>query len=325
MPRIYYSANNYGNQFNHINTNGEEFILCRKLDLYRSIITVGSPSFVTWREIRANGLFRTLSNSIIQKFLLVQSNIESNPNGMYLHHSFHNHVSDQKRIVSYNLWMAFAKYYAEKLLEIPNLTHLETLKKIGAVEFVKQTGKSKEPDLVGMTSNGDWHVFEAKGMSSNKLASEVIKAKNQARQISTIHGQNPATLSACATFFGNNRITSLIEDPDSEGEKQIKVRKDLFYEGYYNSFFSFRELLDTKSKKEKFENIDYQSFNIKTKDLELTIGLESEVFELLQEKNYKLIDEFYSSKKNSNESNYGLDSEEISIGLDGFVVKYLNY
>lgn len=325
MPRIYYNANNYGNQFNHINTNGEQYILCRKLDLYRSIITVGSPTFVSWREIRANGLFRTLSNSIIQKFLLVQANIESNQNGMNLHHSFHNHVSDQKRIVSYNLGMAFAKYYAEKLLEIPNLTHLETLKKIGAVTFVKQTGKSKEPDLVGMTSNGDWHVFEAKGMSSNKLASEVIKAKNQARQISTIHGQNPVSLSACATFLGNDRITSLIEDPESDGEKKIEVKKELFYEGYYNSFFAFRELLNRKSKKDKFENVDYQAFNIKTKDLELTIGLESEVYELLQEKNYNLIDEFYSSKRNNDETNNGLNSEEISIGLDGFVVKYSNY
>ena len=211
VPRIYYRANNYVNPFNHINTNGEDYLLSRKLALYRSMITVGSPSFISWREIRANGFFRTLSNSIIQKFLLVQANIESSPNGMNLHHSFHNHVSDQKRIVSYNLGMAFAKYYAEKLLKIPNLTHLETLKKIGAVTFVKQSGKSKEPDLVGMTSNGDWHVFEAKGMSSNKLATEVNKAKNQARQISTIHGQNPATLSACATFFGSNRITSLID------------------------------------------------------------------------------------------------------------------
>lgn len=325
MPRIYYQASNYINPFNHINTNGERYILCRKLDLYRSIITVGSPSFISWREIRENGLFRTISNAIIQKFLLVQANIESNPNSMNLHHSFYNHVSDQKRIVSYNLGMAFAKYYAEKLLEIPNLTHLETLKKIGAVTFVNQYGRSKEPDLVGMTSNGDWHVFEAKGMSSNKLLTELNKAKNQAQQISTIHGQNPATLSACATYFGIDRIQSLIKDPESDGEKQIELKKDLFYEGYYNSFFSFGELLNKKSTKDKYENIDYQSFDIKTRDLELTIGLESEIFELLQEKNYNQIDEFYSSKSNNKETNYVLDSEEISIGLDGFIVKYTNY
>ncbi|MAD96097.1 MAG: hypothetical protein CMB99_02110 [Flavobacteriaceae bacterium] len=325
MPRIYYTANNYTNPFDHINTNGENFIRCRKLDLYRSIITVGSPTFVSWRAIRQNGLFRTISTAIIQKALMVQTNIQSNQNGMYLHPIFNGYVSDQKRIVSYNLGMAFAKIYAERLLNIPNLTHLETLKKINAVTFVKQSGKSKEPDLVGMTSNGNWHVFEAKGMSSNKLSSEIIVAKNQANQIATIHGQAPTTLSACATYFGSNRIVSLIEDPESGEEKNIEVKKDKFYEGYYNSFFAFRELMDRKSKKEQFENIDFQSFDIRTNQLNITIGLETEVYELLQEKNYSLIDEFYASKRNTNEIVEVFDRENISIGQDGFIVKYLNY
>lgn len=325
MPRIYYTASNYQNNFNHVNTNGEDFLWCRKLDLYRSMITVGSPSFVTWKGIKKNGLFRTLSNSIIQKVLLVQANIESNPNGMYLHPIFQGYVSDQKRIVSYNLGMAFAKFYAEELLNIPNLTHLETLKKVGAVEFIKQQGRTKEPDLVGMTSDGEWHVFEAKGMSSNKLASEIIKAKNQAQQIDTIHGQIPETLSACATFFGSSRITSVIEDPKGEKNKKIEVRKDKFYEGYYNSFFAFKDLLNTKSKKSTFENVNYQSFEIKTNKLELSIGLETEIYELMKQKNYELIDEYYKSKKNKKDTIDNFDDDIISIGQDGFVVKYLNY
>lgn len=325
MPRIYYTAGNYQNPYNHINTNVEQHLWCRKLDLYRSIITVGSPSFVSWREIRQNGLFRTISNSIIQKVLMVQANIESNPNGMYLHPIFQGYVSDQKRIVSYNLGMAFAKFYAEQLLNIPNLTHLETLKKIDAVNFVQQQGRTKEPDLVGMTSDGEWHVFEAKGMSSNKLRTELQKAKNQAQQIDTIHGQNPATLSACATFFGNDRILSAIEDPKSEKNKKIEIQKSKFYEGYYNSFFAFKELLNTESKKETFENIDYQSFDIKTNKLELSIGLETEVYELLQQKNFDLVGEYYYSKRKRIDKNINYEQDIISVGQDGFVVKYKNY
>ncbi|RIV49107.1 hypothetical protein D2V93_14985 [Flagellimonas taeanensis] len=244
---------------------------------------------------------------------------------MNLHPIFNGYISDQKRIVSYNLGMAFAKIYAERLLNIPNLTHLETLKKINAVTFVKQSGKSKEPDLVGMTSNGDWHVFEAKGMSTNKLSSEIVVAKNQANQIATIHGQAPTSLSACATYLGPNRILSLIEDPESGEEKSIELKKDKFYEGYYNSFFALRELINQKSKQTRFENIEFQSFDIRTDKLNLTIGLETEVYELLQEKNYELIVEFYASKRNTNQISDGLEQEEISIGQDGFIVKYLNY
>ena len=325
MPKIYYTANNYQNTYNHINTNGEQYLWCRKLDLYRSMITVGSPSFVSWRKIRQNGLFRTISNSIIQKFLMVQANIESNHAGMYLHPIFHDYVSDQKRIVSYNLGMAFAKFYAEKLLDIPNLTHLETLKKIGAVDFVQQQRRTKEPDLVGMTSDGEWHVFEAKGMSSNKLVSELEKAKIQAQQIDTIHGQSPATLSACATFLGNQRILSSIEDPKSEKNKKIEIQKNKFYEGYYNSFFAFKELLNTESKKESFENIDYQSFDIKTNTLDLSIGLETEIYELLQQKNYDLVSEYYYSKRKKLGKGINYEQNIISVGLDGFVVKYKNY
>ena len=321
MPDIFYTASNYNNNFSHLNTNNIESISCRKLDLYRSIVTVGSPSFVSWREIKQNGLFRTISNSIIQKALLVQNYIESDRNGMRLHPIYDSQVSDQKRIVSYNLGMAFAKFYAEKLLNIPNLTHLETLKKINAVSFVNPKKTAKEPDLVGMTSNGNWHVFEAKGMSASRLNGEIIKAKNQAKQVAMIHGQVPETLSACATYFNKNRILSHIEDPISENNKEIIIEKDKFYDGYYNSFFAFREYLDTDTKRARIDNIDFHSFNIRTNKLNLSIGLETEIYELIQQRDYKYIDEYYKKKRDYQDQ----VNSTISIGQDGFIVKYLNY
>src|SRR4030095_5137145 len=169
MPRIYYTAADYQNNFQTLNTAQEEHIVCRKLDLYRAIVTVGNPSFLSWQDIRNYGLFRAISTSVVQKVLLVQANISSSPSGMHLHPIFQTYLSDQKRIVSYNLGMAVAKIYAEKLLSIPNLTHVESLKKVNAITFVAQPGRSKEPDLVGKTENGDWHVFEAKGTSQKYL------------------------------------------------------------------------------------------------------------------------------------------------------------
>ena len=135
MPSIYYESSDYVNNYSHINTNGEDSLRCKKLDLYRSMITVGNPSFITKKQIRDFGLARAIYSSVIEKFGVVFENISSDRNGMRLHPIYHTHVSDKKRIVSYNLGMAFAKFYAEKLLDIPNLIHVENLKSLGIIEF----------------------------------------------------------------------------------------------------------------------------------------------------------------------------------------------
>lgn len=321
MPRIFYTAEGYSGNYQNVNTNQEEHILCRKLDLYRSIITVGNPSFFNWKDIKTHGFFRTLSNSVIQKFLLVQANIESNPNGMYLHPIYKTYVSDQKRIVSYNLGMAVAKLYAERLLKIPNLIHVESLKKVGAITFVNKINKSQEPDLVGQTSDGEWHVFEAKGTSSKYLGTQIIEAKEQARQVETIHGVNPTTISACATFFGEDKIFSKIVDPEPEEGKEIEIDISKFFDNYYSPFFAMREFSNSNFKLNKFDNLEFNSIDIHTDKLNLTIGIEVEVYELLQEKNFALIQEYYSRKKNIDLN----QDNQISIGLDGFIVKYSNH
>ncbi len=332
MPRIYYTASQYTGNYAHINQNVESYINCRKIDLYRSIITVGNPSFITKEDIRINGLWRTISNSIIRKILLVQTNIESNREGIYLHPIFNTHVSDEKRIVSYNLGMAIAKLYASELFNIPNLIHVETLKQQGAID-INLTNDHKEPDLVGMSPDGLWHIFEAKGMSSNNLNSKIIEAKAQAQKVNTIHGNIPATLNACATYFSNTKILSKIEDPKSIKEKEIQINVEKYFENYYSSFFSFKKEI----KKQRINNIDYNYFDIKTDKLNLSIGLESEIFELIQQKDFTYINEYYSKMKtikkdfdaerrlqNTNINQEGLASK-FSLGQDGFIVKYSRF
>jgi glucan-binding YG repeat protein len=288
---------------------------------------------MTKADIRANGFVRTLNNSIIRKILLVQANIESNRNGIYLHPIFNTHVSDEKRIVSYNLGMAVAKLYASELFNIPNLIHVETLKQQGAID-IDTTNNQKEPDLVGITSDGQWHVFEAKGMSSNNLNSKIIEAKNQAQKVNTIHGNIPATLNACATYFSPQKILSKIEDPKSLKEKDIKINYEKYFENYYNSFFLF----DKKEvKKQRINNIDYNYFDVRTRKLNLSIGLENEIFELVQQKNFTYVNEYYARMKNI-KKNFSSDfditdnstmemtlSNSFSLGQDGFIVKYANF
>lgn len=322
MARIYYTASNYTGLFAHINTVGEQPLVCNKIDLYRAITTVGCPSYISWAKIRQFGLLRALSDSIIQKWLLVHDNIESRNGSLVLHDIFRHHVSDHKRIVSYNLGMAFAKIYAEKLLEIPNLIHVETLKKQGAITFHNTNGEKKEPDLVGLTANGNWHVFEAKGVSRNQLNTKILEAKEQANEVDTIHGSPPVTMSACATYFNHQRITSKIEDPEGKQKKQIEIKTDEYFETYYSPFLSIKELLNEDPKKERFEESSYYHYRILTDKLNLTIGLDEEVYELIQEKNYHEIRYFLEKKKSLKKELQHEDTENYSIGDDGYTFRY---
>ena len=57
----------------------------------------------------------------------------------------------------YNLGMAFAKFYAEKLLNIPSLVHVESLEGTWIIEFLTLKMEKVETRSCGAMSNGDWH------------------------------------------------------------------------------------------------------------------------------------------------------------------------
>lgn len=71
MPSIFYESSDYKNRHTHVNSNGEASLRCRKLDLYRSMITVGNPSFISKQKIRDYGLARTIYSSVIEKVGIV--------------------------------------------------------------------------------------------------------------------------------------------------------------------------------------------------------------------------------------------------------------
>jgi hypothetical protein len=325
MPRIYYSASDYSGNYLHLNTGAQQFINCRKIDLYRAIITVGNPSYFTLSSIRDFGLIRALSNAILKKVILVQNYIDSGPNGMRLHEIYNQQVSDEKRIVSYNLGMAFAKIYSEKLLNIPNLIHVESLKKNNAITFHNTGGRNQEPDLVGQSIDGNWHVFEAKGMSRNNLTTIIREAKSQAEEIDTIHGQNPVTMSACATYLGLERIITRIADPESKGKKQLEIKRGQMLEAYYNSFLAFEKLFDIKAARVVINEQVYYETRLIANHLRLNIGLEEEIYDLLNQKNFELLPESISKNAMIRRERAFEIEQNYSLGLDGIIVRYTNH
>lgn len=327
MPNIFRVVTNYQAPFSAINTNGEKSLQCRKLDLYRSIITVGNPSFFSLQNIREYGFARALYDSILKKVAIVASNIQSDSAGIRRHPIFDTYVSDEKRIISYNLGMTFAKLYSEKLLNIPNLIHIEFLKKQNAVRFIQQPGnqRSKEPDLVGQTADGTWHIFEAKGVSSStsQLNGKIAEAKNQVQQVATVNGVAPSTGSACATYIGSDRILTYISDPPSDKGKRVEINKEKFLDSYYAPFFIAERILDIPTRKESIDGLDVDFYDLHYARRKLSIGLTHEVVELIQTRNYDLLQNVSTRLKE-----YSLADtryNKYSIGLDGFVVSYTEY
>ena len=327
MPNIYRVVRNYQSPFHVINTSGEATLRCRKLDLYRSIITVGNPSFLTLQDIRDYGFSRALYESILKKVAIVASNIQSDLRGIRRHPVFDKHISDEKRIVSYNLGMTFAKLYSEKLLDIPNLIHIEFLKKQNAVTFVPQIGgsRSKEPDLVGQTADGKWHIFEAKGVSSSAshLNGKIAEAKNQVRQVETIHGTPPSTGTACATYIGPDRILTYLEDPPSDEGKRVEIDQGKFLDSYYAPFFLAAKSFGRSSRLERIDGLDVEFYDLDHANIKLSIGLDREVLELIQSNEYGFPQSIITRLKQY--SSFDGVQDKYSIGLDGFVVGYTDH
>ena len=327
MPTIFRVVTNYQPPFAAINTTGEASLRCRKLDLYRSIITVGNPSFFSFKNIRDYGFARALYDSILKKVAIVASNIQSDMVGMRRHPIFDTQVSDEKRIVSYNLGMAFAKLYSEKLLDIPNLIHIEFLKKQNAVTFVQQVGnlRPKEPDLVGQTADGNWHIFEAKGVSSSasQLNRKIAEAKNQVQQVATIHGIAPSTGSACATYIGQDRILTYLEDPPSDEGKRVEINREKFFDSYYAPFLLAEKALDRPLRKERIDGLDVDFYDLQYASRKLSIGLDREISELIRSNKYDLPQSITARLREYSSPDRRQD--KYSIGLDGFVVGYTEY
>jgi hypothetical protein len=57
------------------------------------------------------------------------------------------------------------------------------------------------PDLIGLSHDGDWYVFEAKGRSNGFDALALATAKEQVEQIISIDNLAPVCSIACQAYF----------------------------------------------------------------------------------------------------------------------------
>ncbi len=201
----------------------------------RAMVTVGAQSLL--------GVFSFGWRGFLHRFgmgLSAFSFLEQSSSGLCLAQEFAELDMSEKGAATYWYGMALAKIIADTELGVPWLTHVDQMRKSGALTTA--SGSNERGDLVGRGTTGKWHVVEAKGRSNSYPASLIAKAKGQAARVTFIHGQSPATTSACITSLFTQPISVLLDDPpaknDPKGE-HWQIAEDGFFRQYYRGIIEY--------------------------------------------------------------------------------------
>ncbi len=226
---------------------------------------------------------------------MVSSNLMQTPNDrVYRSDLYRTLDPSEKGAVSYFLGLTSAKLLAERYLRVPWLMHLDVYRNNITPTFWK--GNKKKPDLVGLNTQQEWIVVEAKGRSDqlggNDRATTFKKAKSQTRAIKTISGNYPILRAALACHFRGAEFCIEWEDPDDYADDAVDVpltSEDVLRE-YYRPFIEM--LADTEISTEDME-IEGQTYRaLRIIDADVTVGVNTRILDIGQPQLTRLINAF---------------------------------
>jgi hypothetical protein len=156
----------------------------------------------------------------------------------------------EKSAISYFMGMTLAKLFADKLLDVPWLMHLDVYR--AELQPTAIRGRSR-PDLVGQNSTGEWIAIESKGRTNEYDRIALERAKGQVENLSGIQGVAPALRVAMLAYFDDGILECAIDDPDKKKTKareevDLPLTKERLLEGYYRPFREWlREAPNTRT------------------------------------------------------------------------------
>ncbi|TGK38468.1 hypothetical protein EHQ13_16315 [Leptospira gomenensis] len=150
--------------------------------------------------------------------------------------------------ISYRTGEALLKIYSEQELKIETIiklkknANLQISKNKSLNHTIKPnvgitTKKAREPDFIGIDTNGLYHVLETK-CRSQYSTSEHQHAINQVNTIDKINSKTPETKTACLFVIGNKSEGNII-DPDSSGLFNITIESSNILKSIYYPFYNF--------------------------------------------------------------------------------------
>ena len=193
--------------------NGRDSLPVTWGDILRAAITVGRPGRYYALRHPKPSLYE-----ILFRWSLIMMSLENARYSSRLRRTAaaRNLDPSEKGMVNYFIGMSFCKLFAETLLDVPWLLHLDVFRPQLDVEL---SGRSR-PDLIGQSNRrNDWYAFECKGRVNRPDTATKDKAKSQALRIRRVNGQ-PCTLHVAAiTFFVDDEPNVYWKDPPLENEE----------------------------------------------------------------------------------------------------------
>lgn len=144
----------------------------------------------------------------------------------------------EKGAISYFLGLAMTKAFAERVLGVPWLLHLDVYRQ----QLQPVLAGRSRPDLVGQTAAGNWVAIESKGRTNGFDPQALSRAKQQAQMLASVAGQAPALLVGMVTHFGDGQLQFTASDPSrsEEGDRvHLPFSRGQLIEAYYRPFREF--------------------------------------------------------------------------------------
>ncbi len=183
----------------------------------------------------------------LHKIFALESVIEIDEEGtLHLPPRYGDLDQSEKGVLSYWLGMCIAKVVAAEILDVPWPVHLRHLMK--AIQIYMRD--KKFPDYVGIDSQTNWHVIEAKCFQTEPGRLHRKRWEEQVDSVDLISDMLPDTRSYCLTRL-KPEISIELTDPDDEKKKReinLPIKPEQSQRFYYQPY------LDLFSTELKFEN-----------------------------------------------------------------------
>jgi hypothetical protein len=273
VPTITYSADGFPATYGPALV-GSKQLSVSWAEIIWAAISVGRGSL---SHLTQYGVFSVFE--ITYRAALIYANLRESPSGILTRSSAYDGLDpSEKGAVSYFVGITLAKLFANRLLSVPWLLHLDVYRQ--QLQPIL-AGKSK-PDFVGLNAAYDWVVLEAKGRTNEYEDSVLQRAKSQTQQLTTIQGNQPVLRAGSLAYFSAGNLQFAIRDPKGEdGREKIRdlpLSKDALIRAYYRLFQAwFQEATSVQT--EEIEGRRYRLLALP--DFELSIGLPLDMEERL--------------------------------------------
>jgi len=210
MPRIEIDYESEGFAAGGSVSNGSRVLVTSWDELLWAALTVGRPNRQYVFKHGKSSMYEALMRLSLVRMALEQSG----PTAYRLRRTTAARTLDpsEKGAVNYFLGLAICKLFAAKLLQAPWLLHLDLFRPRLNVVL---TGRSR-PDLVGELSAGGWLALECKGRVSAPSTQDKIKAKEQAKRVTSVNGTPPSLCIGGVAYFRADVLRFYWRDPQPD-------------------------------------------------------------------------------------------------------------